>query len=76
MPLSGPISIVGVGLSRAVELYFDKVNEEGGLKIGGNTYKLKLYIEDSKHDPTVAATAAKKLVYKNKFATSVFTAVF
>ena len=65
MPLSGPISIVGVGLTRAVELYFDKVNEEGGLQLGGDTYMLKLIAEDSKIDPTVAATATKKLVYKD-----------
>ncbi|MBW2094776.1 MAG: ABC transporter substrate-binding protein, partial [Deltaproteobacteria bacterium] len=66
MPLSGPISIVGVGLTRAVELYFDKVNEEGGLKLGGDTYMLELIAEDSKIDPTVAATATKKLVYKDE----------
>jgi branched-chain amino acid transport system substrate-binding protein len=65
MPLSGPISIVGVGLTRAVELYFDKVNEEGGLAIGGDTYKIQLIAEDSKIDPTVAATAAKKLIHKD-----------
>jgi len=65
MPLSGPISIVGVGLTRAVELYFDKVNEEGGLQLGGDTYKLELISEDSKLDPTAGATAAKKLVYKD-----------
>lgn len=65
MPLSGPISIVGVGLTRAVELYFDKINEEGGLKLGGKTYQLKLIAEDDKTDPTVAAAAAKKLVYKD-----------
>jgi branched-chain amino acid transport system substrate-binding protein len=66
MPLSGPISIVGVGLSRAVELYFDKVNGEGGLKLGKDTYKLALIAEDDKNDPTAAATAAKKLVYKDR----------
>jgi branched-chain amino acid transport system substrate-binding protein len=65
MPLSGPISIVGVGLTRAVELYFDKVNEAGGLQLGGETYMLELIAEDSKVDPTVAATATKKLVYKD-----------
>jgi len=65
MPLSGPISIVGVGLTRAVELYFDKINEEGGLKLGGDTYMLELIAEDSKLDPTVAATATKKLIYKD-----------
>jgi len=65
MPLSGPISIVGVGLTRAVELYFDKVNEAGGLQLGGDTYILELIAEDSKIDPTVAAVATKKLVYKD-----------
>jgi branched-chain amino acid transport system substrate-binding protein len=65
MPLSGPISFVGVGLTRAVKLYFDKVNEEGGLKLGGNTYMIDLIAEDSKTDPTVASTATKKLVYKD-----------
>ena len=65
MPLSGPISIVGVGLTRAVELYFDKVNEAGGLTLGGKTYNLNLIAEDSKTDPTVAAAATKKLVYKD-----------
>lgn len=65
MPLSGPISIVGVGLTRAVELYFDKINEEGGLLLEGNKYTLELLTEDSKTDPTVAATATKKLVYKD-----------
>lgn len=65
MPISGPISVVGVGLTRAVELYFDKVNEEGGLQLGGDTYMLKLLPEDSKLDPTASSTAAKKLVYKD-----------
>ena len=65
MPLSGPISVVGVGLTRAVELYFDKVNEAGGLQLGGETYMLELIAEDSKLDPTVSATATKKLVYKD-----------
>jgi branched-chain amino acid transport system substrate-binding protein len=65
MPLSGPVSFVGVGLTRAVELYFHKVNEEGGLQLGGDTYKIDLIAEDSKMDPTVASTATKKLVYKD-----------
>ena len=65
MPLSGPISFVGVGLTDAVRLYFDKVNDEGGLKLGGDTYTIELIAEDSKVDPSAATTAAKKLVYKD-----------
>ncbi|UCH07296.1 MAG: ABC transporter substrate-binding protein [Deltaproteobacteria bacterium] len=74
MPLSGPISFVGVGLTRAVRLYFDKVNEEGGLELGGDTYMIDLIAEDSKTDPTVASTATKKLVYKDE-ANFVFGAI-
>jgi branched-chain amino acid transport system substrate-binding protein len=74
MPLSGPISFVGVGLMRAVELYFDKVNKEGGLQLGGDTYMIDLIAEDSKTDPTVASTATKKLVYKDE-ANFVFGAI-
>jgi len=74
MPLSGPISFVGVGLTRAVELYFDKVNKEGGLQLGGDTYMIDLIAEDSKMDPTVASTATKKLVYKDE-ANFVFGAI-
>ena len=74
MPLSGPISFVGVGLMRAVELYFDRVNEEGGLQLGGDTYMIDLIAEDSKTDPTVASTATKKLVYKDE-ANFVFGAI-
>jgi branched-chain amino acid transport system substrate-binding protein len=66
MPLSGPISFVGVGLTRAVRLYFDKVNEEGGIQLGRDTYMIDLIAEDSKMDPTVASTATKKLIYKDE----------
>jgi ABC-type branched-subunit amino acid transport system substrate-binding protein len=65
MPLSGPIGFVGVGLSRALKLYFDKVNEDGDFQVGGDTYTFEVITEDSKMDPTAATTAAKKLVYKD-----------
>ena len=65
MPLSGPISFLGVGLTRSAELYFDKINEEGGLQLDGNTYQVKLIVEDSKFDPVGASTAAKKIVFKD-----------
>ena len=66
LPLSGPISFVGVGLARAAELYFDKVNDEGGLQLGADTYKIKAIVEDSKFDPVGAAAAAKKIVFKDE----------
>ena len=65
MPLSGPLSFLGVGMTRSAELYFDKVNEQGGLKLGDKTYQIKLIIEDSKFDPVGASTAAKKILFKD-----------
>jgi len=37
MPISGPISVVGITLSRAIEMAFSKVNETGGLQVGGRS---------------------------------------
>jgi branched-chain amino acid transport system substrate-binding protein len=66
LPFSGPISFLGVGLARAAELYFDKVNDDGGLQLGGDIYKIKVIAEDSKFDPTGASTAAKKVLFKDE----------
>jgi len=66
MPLSGPISFVGVGLARSIELYFDKINDEGGLQLGADTYKIKAIVEDSKFDPVGGSAAAKKVVFKDE----------
>lgn len=74
MPLSGPISTVGMAWVRGFELYFDKVNEEGGVKIGDERYLIDFIAEDSKANPEAAATAAKKLVFQDG-ATFVFGAI-
>ena len=40
MPISGLISVVGRStLSRAIEMAFSKVNETGGLQVGGDTHQ-------------------------------------
>ena len=70
-PLSGPISIVGLYFSRTFELFFDKINEEGGLEIGGQKYKFRVVKADSKYSAEGAAIAAKKVIYNDgaKFVT-------
>jgi branched-chain amino acid transport system substrate-binding protein len=65
MPLSGPLSIVGQAWTRGWELYWDKVNAEGGIQAGGKKYKVNFIAADSKFDAEAAATSAKKLVYKD-----------
>ena len=71
MPISGPISTIGMAWIRGYELYFDKVNAEGGVKIGDDTYLIDFIAEDDKVNPEAAGTAAKKLVFQDK-ATFVF----
>ena len=74
MPISGPISTVGMAWVRGYELYFNKVNEGGGVKIGNDTYRFDVIPIDSKVNPEAAGTATKKLVFQNK-ATFVFGAI-
>jgi len=65
LPISGPISTVGIAMTRGLELYFDKVNEEGGINIGAEKYMIKFIPEDSKLSPEGASTAARKLVHQD-----------
>ena len=64
--LSGPVSETGLAWSRGWELAFDKINEQGGLKIGKDRYFIKLFIEDDKMSAEGGITAATKLVHQNK----------
>lgn len=64
MPLSGPLSMVGAIWQQGMNMAFDKVNNSGGIKIGNDTYTIKLVIEDSKATPDGSATAANRLVYE------------
>lgn len=66
MPLTGVISTVAQGWVRGFELYFDKLNAEGGVNIGGTQYLVDLIAEDSKLNPEAAVTAARKLIQQDK----------
>ena len=65
-PLSGGAAAYGVELLRGAELRADEINQTGGLKIGGDVYKIKLISYDTKASAADAATAANKLVYQDK----------
>jgi len=64
--LSGPVSETGLAWSRGWKLAFDKINEQGGLKIGKDTYFIKLFVEDDKMSAEGGITAATKLIYQHK----------
>lgn len=61
-PLSGPNQANGLEMRRAVQLYLDEVNAQGG--ITGRMVRLRLY--DDQDDPKVAATQAQALAADNQ----------
>jgi len=65
-PLSGGAASYGVELVRAAEIRTDEINKAGGLKVGGDVYKIKLVTYDHKSSAADAATAANKLIFQDK----------
>ncbi len=56
--LSGPAKGLGMGIKRGSEVYFNKLNEAGGV----HGRKIKLLSEDDGYEPTRAANVTQKLV--------------
>jgi branched-chain amino acid transport system substrate-binding protein len=61
-PLTGPVYIYGKLSMNGVEVYFNKLNEMGGI----HGRKLVLVREDDLCKPEAAIAAVKKLVYEHK----------
>ena len=65
-PLSGGAASYGVELMRGAEMKVDEINRAGGLKVGGDTYRIKLVSYDHKAQAADTATATNKLVFQDK----------
>lgn len=64
MPFTGPASFYGLAIRPVMEIYTDLINEDGGLKIGDDKYKVELYFADGDGiNPTSDAAAARSLIY-------------
>lgn len=67
-----PISLTGSlakegGLTRdGYEIWKDKYNEAGGIKVGGKTYKIETKYYDDESDAQKSATLAEKLIKEDK----------
>jgi branched-chain amino acid transport system substrate-binding protein len=61
-PLSGPVAASGNYVRMGAEIARDWINARGG--VGGR--KIELIIEDNKSDPKEAASAAEKLIVRDK----------
>jgi branched-chain amino acid transport system substrate-binding protein len=64
MPFTGPAALWGQNIRPAMEIYADLINEDGGLKVGADTYKIEMTFKDG-FGPAPAATAARNLIYED-----------
>jgi branched-chain amino acid transport system substrate-binding protein len=65
-PLSGGAASYGVELMRGAELRMEEINKAGGLKVGADTYRIKLVAYDQKAQAADTATATNKLIFQDK----------
>src|SRR5262245_35582727 len=59
LPLSGPLSVVGAGVSAGMQAYLKKVNADHG---GVDGHQLELVAKDDAYDPTKTPAAFNDLV--------------
>ncbi len=64
--LSGGAAPTGRGMLRALEVSADEINAAGGIKVGAETYQVKLVAYDSKYDSREAVSIANKLIFNDK----------
>lgn len=61
-PLSGSLSLLGQGVRDGVQVYFDYINDQGGV----NGRKIEFISEDDAYEPMRAVASAKKLIEQDK----------
>ncbi|WP_321503608.1 ABC transporter substrate-binding protein [Breoghania sp.] len=64
--LSGAGAAWGQGMLNAAKLAAEDVNKDGGLKVGGDSYKVEVIAYDDAYKANEAVTAANRLVYDDK----------
>jgi branched-chain amino acid transport system substrate-binding protein len=61
LELSGADSAGGQLAKRGYQFWVDTVNKAGGVKVGGQKYKVKMIAQDCQSDPAVAADVTSRL---------------
>ena len=61
-PITGSMAMSGLYSRHGVELAVDEINENGGITVGGEIYKLELLIEDNEGKVDVTINAVNKLI--------------
>ncbi|MDR7400435.1 MAG: ABC transporter substrate-binding protein [Armatimonadota bacterium] len=60
--LSGPVSTIGIPLSRGAEAYFKWVNDQGGI----HGRRIRLLLEDDRYIPSETLAVTRKLVERDE----------
>lgn len=64
--MTGDMPAVGESCKKAAEMAVKEVNDAGGIDIGGQKYKVELFVEDNAGKPDQSASAAQKLITQQK----------
>jgi branched-chain amino acid transport system substrate-binding protein len=65
-PLSGRGATWGMAAQKAITVEQKEVNARGGLKVGGETYRIEIVWEDDKYNAASGRMAAEKLVNRDR----------
>jgi branched-chain amino acid transport system substrate-binding protein len=65
VPLSGPAAAFGPPHRASVATAVKRINDQGGIKVGGDTYKIDLKVYDSAFDPTKAVSKAREAISRD-----------
>lgn len=63
--LTGSGASMGIDAKRAFELVTDKINANGGLKVGTDRYKIELIVYDNKYQATDTVAAVNKFIFQD-----------
>ncbi|HCO39193.1 MAG TPA: branched-chain amino acid ABC transporter substrate-binding protein, partial [Aquificaceae bacterium] len=63
--LTGKLAKEGQLLKRGYELWKEKVNEQGGIKVGDRHYKVEIVYYDDQSDPTTTARLVERLIVQD-----------
>lgn len=66
VPLTGSMASSGEYSLQGVELAINKINNEGGLDIGGEKYVIELVKQDNEGKPDITINAFNKLIFDDK----------
>ena len=64
--LSGENILGGNLTKRGYDLWADKINELGGVEVGGERFKVEMFYGDDQSNPATGADAAERLIVQNE----------